>query len=158
MAFQVGDKVIHLSHGLGDIVKIEDKTIHNSNVRCYEVRTSNLTVWVPVDAGTRHSLRDPTPRKEFTKLFAVLQEPAEALPEDRYERQKKLLAMLNDGQLISVCRVVRDLSNYASNKKLGADDKSILERARNSLLTEWVFSLSVPLSKADRALRELLDS
>ena len=158
MAFQIGDKVIHLSHGLGDIVNIEDKRVLDSTARCYEVRTPNLTVWVSIDAGGQNTLRDPTPRSKFKRLFAVLRGPVESLPEDRNERKKLLLEMLSDGQLKSVCQVVRDLSNYGREKNMGADDKSILERARNSLLAEWEFSLSVPLPEAERKLRKLLDS
>ena len=51
--------------------------------------------------------------------------------------------LLKSGQLISICRVVRDLSSYGYERKLSEGDKSTLHRAKDSLLAEWVYSLSV---------------
>jgi CarD family transcriptional regulator len=158
MVFQIGDKVIHSIHGFGDIVKIEDKMVRDLNVSCYVVRTPTLTIWVPIDAGDRHSLRAPTSKSEFENLLSILRGPNELLPDDRFERKKQLLKLLKDGQLISIFHVVRDLSSYGYNKKLNDDDRSILERAKNSLLAEWVFSLSVSLPQAEQKMGELLDS
>ena len=80
MIFQIGEKVIHVNHGIGDIVKIEDKIVHDCNVSCYVVRTPTLTVWVPIDDGDRHSLRAPISKHEFKKLFSILRDPIETLP------------------------------------------------------------------------------
>jgi CarD family transcriptional regulator len=158
MVFHIGDKVIHSIHGLGDVIEIEDKMIHDRNASCYVVRTATLTIWVPIDSGDQHSLRAPTSKSEFENLFAVLRGPCQPLPDDRIERKRKLLELLKDGQSISLCRIVRDLSSYGHEKKLSDEDRSILVRAKNSLLAEWVFSLSVPLSQARQEMGELLNS
>jgi RNA polymerase-interacting CarD/CdnL/TRCF family regulator len=156
MGFQVGDQVIHLSHGLGKIVQIEEKIIHDRKTPCYVVCTRELTVWVPFDDPGRCTLRAPTTENEFEALFKVLNSPNEPLPDDRWERKTYLLEQLNDGQLISICRLVRDLSGYGRKKKLNDVDKAILDRAQNFLLAEWVFALSVPLSQARKKMGELL--
>jgi RNA polymerase-interacting CarD/CdnL/TRCF family regulator len=158
MVFKIGDKVIHLNHGLGEIVEIEDKMIHDHIVSCYVFRTPHLTTWVPIDTVDRHNLRLPKSKREFKDLSSVLQSPNEPLPEDHLERKKHLLELMNDGQLNSICRVVRALSDLGNNTKLNEMDKSILERAKNSLLVEWMFSLSVTLSQAQHQMAELLDS
>jgi CarD family transcriptional regulator len=158
MVFQVGDVVIHSIHGLGKVVRIEDKPIHGNTQSCYVVRTENLTVWVPIENGNQHSLRAPTPKREFESLYTALNGPNEPLPEDRQERKRILRELLNDGQLTSIFRVVRDLSSFGQKKKLSDEDKAMLERAVNSLLAEWVFSLSVPLAQARQKMDELLGS
>ena len=158
MIFKIGEKVIHLNHGIGDIVDIEDKMVRDRNVSCYVVRTPSLTVWVPVDNGDRHSLRAPTSKREFENLFSVLRGPIEPLPEDRLERKKQLLELLKSGELNSICRVVRDLSSFGHERTLSEEDKSTLRRAKDSLLAEWVFSLSVPLPQATQKMEELLNS
>ena len=158
MSFQIGEKVIHVNHGIGDIVKIEDKMVHDRNVSCYVVRTPTLTVWVPLDAGDRHSLRAPTSKREFKKLFSVLRGPSEPLPRDRLERKKQLLELLKSGKLKSICRVVRDLTSFGQERNLSEEDKATLQRAKDSLLAEWVFSLSVPLTQANQTMEELLNS
>ncbi|MBC8506221.1 MAG: hypothetical protein ISR58_22050 [Anaerolineales bacterium] len=160
MAFQIGEEVIHLNHGLGKISDIEEKMVHGETVSCYVFQTPSLTVWVPIDAEDRHNLRAPKSKKEFRKLFSVLQSPIEPLSEDHLKRKKQLSQLMNEGQLRSICRIVRDLTGFGKDKdiKLSDVDKSILERATNSLLVEWVYSLSVPLPHAQEKMAELLNS
>jgi CarD family transcriptional regulator len=156
MDFQIGDKVIHSTHGLGEVVQIEEKVIQEHIKSCYVVRTQNLTIWVPVENHEQHSLRVPTSNSEFTDLFTIFHSPPELLPEDRLERKKLLHELLNDGQISSICRVVRDLTYLDRQKKLNEEDRSILERAKKSLLDEWVYSQGVPLAQARQEMAELL--
>ena len=158
MKFKIGAKVIHLNHGIGDVIDIEDKKVRDRIVSCYVVRTPSLTVWVPIDDGVRQSLRAPTSKREFKHLFTVLQGPVEPLPEDRLERKKKLLDLMKSGQLTSICRVVRDLTSFGSARNLSEEDKLTLHRAKDSLLAEWVYSLSIPLPQATQTMEEMLKS
>jgi CarD family transcriptional regulator len=156
MGFHIGDKVIHLSHGLGEIVDIEEKTIGDHPMDCYVVRTPQMTIWTPVDDEKQHNLRMPTPPDEFEDLFGILTSPGEKLTEDRILRKDQLLSQMRDGQLASICRVVRDLTIYRRSTKLNDQEKSILDRAMNSLLAEWTYSLDVPLIQAQQSMEELL--
>jgi len=156
MGFQIGDKVIHCTFGLGEIANIEEKSVQGQPTNCYVVRISNLTVWVPIDDLQQQSLRIPTPPEEFEKLSAILTHPGETLLEDRVLRKNQLLAQIKDGQLASICRVVRDLTYFKRSKKLNDQEKSILERATNSLLTEWNYSLGTPRMQAYQAMANLL--
>lgn len=159
MDFQVGSTVIHAKHGLGEIASIEETLINGQKTACYIVKTRDLTIWVPMlDETGNCSLRAPTPETEFDQLFKILRSPYEPLPDDRKERKSRLLQQLTDGNIASLCHLVRDLSGYSHKKKLSDDDKSILERAQNSLLTEWVFSLSVPMPQARKQMGDLLQS
>lgn len=156
MGFQIGDKIIHCTFGLGEITNIEEKIIHGQPTNCYVVHVSTLTIWVPIDDQQQHSLRAPTPPEEFEKLSAILANPGETLLEDRVQRKNQLLTQIQDGQLASICRVVRDLTYFKRSKKLNEEEKSILERATNSLLTEWNYSLGTPRTQAQQAMANLL--
>ncbi len=156
MGFQIGDKVIHWSYGLGEIVHIEEKIIRDRPTNCYVVRTSDLTIWIPINDLQQQSLRVPTPPDEFVTLFAILTGPSEKLLEDRVLRKDQLMAQMKDGQLASICRVVRDLTHFKQSTKLNEQEKSILERAMKSLLTEWTYSLGLPLSQAQQDMANLL--
>jgi RNA polymerase-interacting CarD/CdnL/TRCF family regulator len=158
MAFQVGDNVIHCSFGLCEIAQIEEKTINGHITNCYVVIASNMTIWVPVDEFDQVSLRTPTPPDEFVKTLPILTSPNEKLEEDRVLRKKQLTDQLKDGQLASICKVVRDLSGYQRSSKLNDQEKSILERAVRSLLTEWTYSLGVPTNQAYQAMESMLQS
>ncbi len=156
MGFLVGDKVIHCTHGLGEIVGIEQKTIHDRPTDCYVVRIMEMLIWIPIDDMQMHSLRRPAKPDEFVSLFAILTGPSETLQEDRLLRKEQLMAQMRGGQLESICRVVRDLTHFKRIKKLNDQESSILERATNSLLTEWTYSLGQPLDQAQREMMKLL--
>jgi len=156
MAFQVGDKVIHITHGLGEISSIEKRLINDQSTDCYVVTTDELTVWIPIDEVQQHSLRTPTLPEEFERSFAILTSPCEALPEDRTQRKNQLMARLQEGQLAGICSVVRDLTHYMRIARSNNQEKFILERATRSLQTEWSYSHQVPMYQAQLAVDKLL--
>jgi RNA polymerase-interacting CarD/CdnL/TRCF family regulator len=156
VVFHIGDEVIHATHGLGKIVHIEEKDIHDEATSCYVVRTPDLTIWVPVENNQQNNLRVPTSPTEFETLFEILSSPGAPLPEDRLERKNYLSAQLRDGQLASICKVVRDLTHFMRTSKLNDQERSILERATKSLLMEWAYSFQVPASQAQQSMESLL--
>jgi len=156
MVFHVGDIVIHRAHGLGEVVRIEERNIHDNPTNCYVVRTPELTIWIPIADMKQHSLRLPTSPEEFDSLISTLTNPSEKLPEDRVQRNDQLMAQMNDGKLASICGVVRDLTNYQRSTKLNDREKSILEQAKKSLLAEWTLSLDIPIGQAQQAMTDML--
>ena len=156
MGFHVGDKVIHWTYGLGEVVLIEDKIVHGHLTSCYVVQISDLTIWVPINGQTQSSLRLPTPPEDFDKLFTILTSPGETLLDDRMLRKNQLVEQLRDGQLASICRVVRDLTHFQRKTKLNDQERSILDRAIKSLLAEWTYSLRTTFSQAHQAMEGML--
>ncbi len=154
--YQVGDKVIHCSYGLGEIVQMDDIFMHERQTLCYVVRIRDLSIWVAADQPGKSSIRPPTPRSDFENLFAILRSPGEPLPMDRTARKTHLFERMKDGDLASICSVIRDLVFYSREKKLNDNDKSTLERAESFLLTEWMYSLAVPRAQANNELMQLL--
>jgi RNA polymerase-interacting CarD/CdnL/TRCF family regulator len=102
------------------------------------------------------SLRLPMHPEEFVRLSSILSNPVEILLADRLLRKDQLLARMNEGQLSSICSVVRDLTNFKRSTRLTLQEKSILEKAINSLLTEWTYSLGMPLNQARQAMTSML--
>ncbi|HNT55190.1 MAG TPA: CarD family transcriptional regulator [Anaerolineaceae bacterium] len=156
MGFKIGDKVIHGTYGLGEIVRIEEKVIRDQLVNCYVLRANDLTIWIPINELDQHSLREPVSPEDFAKLFSVLSGPAEPLPEDRVLRKDQLMAQIRDGCLNGICCTVRDLTHYQRHAKMNDNDRAILERATRSLLVEWTFVLNVPMVQAQQSLVQLL--
>ena len=156
MNFQVGDTIVHRSYGPGKILKMDEKRLSGRTDLYYVVQVKDLTLWVPVRDSSESSLRLLTPAKEFEKLFAILSGSGEPLSPNRIERKTQLIEQMQSGSLEAICRVIRDLTNYKRTKKMSDSDASILERARDFLLTEWKLSLSVPLAQADQKLKQLL--
>ena len=50
MPFQIGDFVFHPAHGVGRIVRLEERRFVREQARLYyEVLTPKSTIWVPVE-------------------------------------------------------------------------------------------------------------
>jgi RNA polymerase-interacting CarD/CdnL/TRCF family regulator len=156
MGFCIGDKVFHCNFGLGEVTQIEQKVINGHLTSCYVIQLNDMIIWVPMDGTEQSSLRSPTHPDEFIKTLPILSSPNEILLEDRVLRKKQLTDQLKDGHLESICRVVRDLTSYGRNSKLNDQEKSILERAVRSLLTEWTFTLGTSQIQAHQAMERML--
>jgi len=154
--FQVGDQVVHRVYGLGEIIQLDEKTLSGHTDPYYVVRIRDLTLWVQVKDDDSSSLRFPTPVSDFEKLFAILRSPGQPLSPDRFERRTQLADQIKDGKLTSVCSVVRDLVFRRRTQKMNDNDSAVLERAKNFLLNEWAYSLSIPIYQANRDLYDLL--
>ena len=160
MNFYKGDMVMHWSHGIGQIVNLEERALAGAKAIYYAVQVKDMTVWVPADSQVKSRLRPPTPKFRFQRLLAILSSPSEPLPEDRLERKTHLLELLKDGRPESLCQVIRDLSAYQKQlgKPMNDNDQMILKQSRNTLLGEWGFVLSLTHAQAEYELHRLLMS
>jgi CarD family transcriptional regulator len=156
LRFQLGDQVVHRSYGLGTIIKIEEKELSGNTCKYYVVKVSDMTLWVSTDEEGERSLRCPATQEEFQGLFDILSAPGEPLSDDRFERHNQVTGRLKSGMIETICRLVRDLTIYKRNKKVNEDDTAALHRAKNFLLREWSYTMSIPLSQADQDLTEML--
>lgn len=158
MEYLIGDTVIHRHYGLGEIVDLDEKFIHERQMLCYVVRIRDLSLWVTADEPGKSNLRRPTPESDFENLFAILRSPGGQLPVNRFERKTHLIERMKDGKLTSICSVIRDLTLCRREKRLNDNDKSTLERAQSFLLTEWRYSVSVTSAQANQDLMKLLEA
>lgn len=157
MSFQIGDKVVHWAYGMGEIISLDEKELSGKTQQYYVVEVNKLTLWVPIERAETHSLRLPTPSKEFEQLFDILSSTDEILPDDRYQRQSILSERMRSGNIEAVCSVIRDLSARRKIHKLNENDQVVLQRAEEFLFDEWTYSMHIPLEKAQQTLEQLLD-
>jgi len=160
MNFYKGDMVMHWTHGIGQIVNLEERSLAGSKTIYYVVEIRDMTVWVPADSKVGSRLRPLTPKDEFEKVLGILSSPSESLPEDRLERKNLLHELLQDSRPESLCQVIRDLSAYQKQlkKPIGDNDQMVLKQAQNTLLGEWEFVLSITRGQAEHELHRLLNS
>jgi len=154
--FHVGDFVVHQSHGPGEVIEVDVKTLNGHAENYYVVKIKDMTLWVPVESHTASTLRRPTPAADFTRLFEILHGPGDPLPTDRLERKTYLSQRLRDGTLDSICYVIRDLNTQRRLKKLSESDAAVMDRAQRLLISEWSLSLDVTPEEAHQALDALL--
>ena len=150
--FEIGDRVVHPQHGVGQIVKLEDREFERGNTRrYYEVDIpGGSTVWVPVDLSNS-GLRRLASKSELAHCREILRTRPLPLTEDGRVRQSALVEHLKQGTIVAQCEVVRDLSAFVAHKPAYGTITSFLEAMLRVLCQEWaiVEEISVPEAMAE---------
>jgi CarD family transcriptional regulator len=159
MRFKVGDCVVHPSHGVGRIVRLEVQTFMASQAQLfYEITTSKSTVWVPVDGKPGGGLRRLSSKQDLAHCRRLLQKSPAVLEPDHRKRQLELAARLRGGSFQTLCEVVRDLTARGRIKPLNEADSAALRRARSALLQEWAAAAGISLAEATAEVDGLLQA
>src|SRR5688500_18292555 len=91
MNIREGDSVMHWTHGLGKVVRLEERALSGQVIMYYAIQIGDMTVWVPADDMLESRLRLPTRKADFKRMLGTLSKPGEPLPEDRRERKTLLI-------------------------------------------------------------------
>ena len=157
MKFEIGDRVVHPQHGVGHIVKLEDKEFESGVIRqYYEISMlGGSTVWAPVNLTTV-GLRKPARRSEIAQCRKVLGSASAPLPEDLRSRQSNLLARLKQGTIATFCEVVRDLYAYGEHKSLYGTIAGFYRVTKDVLAQEWAMVEGITPLEAIQEIDSLL--
>lgn len=155
--FQIGDRVVHPQHGVGHIVKLEEREFASGGIqRYYEVSIpGGSTVWVPVDF-TNSGLRNLATRGEIAECRIILESQPERLTDDGRVRQSELVARLKQGTVAAQCEVVRDLAAFVAHKPAYGTITALLESIRGVLSQEWAAVEGISISEAALEIESLL--
>jgi RNA polymerase-interacting CarD/CdnL/TRCF family regulator len=156
MNYQIGDQVIHRTHGSGIIIAVDEKSLAGHTRQYYVIDTGQLTVWVPIDVTGENSIRPPTESFEFKAVLNSLRGPGEGLSDHHVERKNQLVGRMQKRKLVDICSVIRDLTTRSLLHNLNYNDRTVLRHAEECLLDEWELSLGSTRSSALRELEFLL--
>lgn len=159
LTFAVGDRVVHPQHGVGYIVKLENRAFQpGSSQRYYEISIpGGSTVWVPVDLPNS-GLRNLATRSEIAHCRRILRSQPVRLTDDGRIRQSELVARLKQGTIAAQCEVVRDLSAFVSHKPAYGTIPALLEAIRGVLSQEWAAVEGITLAEAAFEINTLLET
>jgi RNA polymerase-interacting CarD/CdnL/TRCF family regulator len=158
MAFNVGDQVIHVSHGSGQIISIEKKQFSGGESRLfYEVATHNKsTVWVPVETSAPSSLRLLISKSALSHCRQVLKSEPTRLDVNRRQRYLDVSTRLRTGSFEVMCEVIRDLSAFGWVKPLSEADSVLFRKTLEDICWEWSQVMGEPLTKVREEISGLL--
>jgi CarD family transcriptional regulator len=158
MEFHVGDHVVHPQHGVGYVVKLEEREFEPGAIRrYYEISIANgSTVWVPMDLSIS-GLRKLTARNQIAFCRKILEARPSPLTEDARFRQSELAARLKKGTIRTQCEVVRDLYAYGEHRSLNGTIGVFYKAAQDVLCQEWALVEGIPFAEAAREIEQLLE-
>jgi CarD family transcriptional regulator len=156
--FEIGDQVVHPQHGVGHIVKLEDREFERGDSRkYYEIHIpGGSTVWVPIDLSNS-GLRRLADRRELAQCREILKSDPSPLMEDGRVRQSALITHLKQGTIVAQCEVVRDLSAFVAHKPSYGMITGFLEAMLRVLCQEWAIVEGITISEATSEVHSLLE-
>jgi CarD family transcriptional regulator len=157
LVFEIGDRVVHPQHGVGHIVKLEDREFERGSIqRYYEiVIPGGSTVWVPVDLSNS-GVRPLASKSELAHCREILKSNPSPLTPDGRIRQSELVIHLKQGTIAAQCEVVRDVSAFVAHKPTYGTITAFLEAMLRVLYQEWAIVEGITISEAANEINSLL--
>jgi len=157
MSFQIGDWVVLPVHGVGRIVKIDERNFFGVEIRrYYEVETPKSTIWVPTEPSDATRMRVLTVKSDLAQHRSLLKSRPTPLNKDRRQRHLDLINRLKQGSFSGLCEVVRDLTAFGWDKPLNEVDTASLRQACENLCEEWAAVEGMSVDEVNRELEALL--
>lgn len=148
-SFQVDQKVVYPSQGVGVIKSIEQKKFKGSKVMYYVIylEVSDMTIMVPVDKATELGIRSTVSRDEAQKALELIGQDFEPIPSDWKLRYQMNLDLLKKGSVRDIAAIVRSLYHRSKIKELPILERKLYDSALKLLVDE--VSISLRKSKED---------
>ena len=156
MNYDIGDTVVHWTHGIGTVISIDEMSMAGEKQQYYVVEINLLKLWVPVEEANNGSIRFLTESLRYKELFDILRMPGQELSDHPYQRKIALRERMQKRTLAGLCHLIRDLTDRSRSRTLNLNDASVLSRAEDYLIDEWVLSLGVERVNARGELDVLL--
>jgi len=153
--FKVGDKVIHNTYGLCEIVAIESQNTYYGKQDCYIIYMQGTKIMIPV--AHAEMLRYPIAKEEVAKVLEVLSE-SEGLPEElpSKERIKTYTEKLVGNDIFRIAEVLKSLAFLDTVDKLRGAEKNLFERINRILSDEISFVQNISKQEAQRLIQGCL--
>lgn len=147
MSFQIGEKVVYPTYGVGTIENISSRLFGSQFERFYllKLATNAITVMVPFSHVGDIGLRKVTKNGEVGRMLLFLACGTCKCSQDWKNRFKENSDRMRSGSLLEVAEVLKSLLLLQMEKPLSFREKKMLDCARQMLISEVSIS---------RALRE----
>ena len=159
MTFDVGDKVIYPTHGLGVVERIETRTIQDTTCGFYSLRMadSDTVVLVPLDNVDGVGLRRAISANEVKKLFTLLGNGKIDNHQNWKGRFKDNSDKMRTGSIYDVVDVLKNLTYLTKSKNLSFREKRMLDRAKFLVVSEISEVLDTASDGIDRRVDKALE-
>ncbi|NLJ10747.1 MAG: CarD family transcriptional regulator [Treponema sp.] len=141
--FQIDQKVVYPSQGVGKIIAIQNKKFKDQTIPYYVIylEVSDMTVMVPTIKAEDLGIRAIVPQEEAQRALELIGETFEPIPSDWKLRYQMNLDLLKKGSVIDIATIVRSLYHRSKIKELPILERKLYDSALKLLEDEISFSL-----------------
>jgi CarD family transcriptional regulator len=158
--FQVDQKVVYPSQGVGVIKSIEEKSFKDQKILYYVIylEVSDMTVMVPVDKAEGLGIRPIVAKEEALRALELISEDYEPIPSDWKLRYQMNLDLLKKGSVTDIATIVRSLYHRSKVKELPILERKLYDSALKLLEDEVSFSLRKNKEEVENMIFTRLES
>jgi CarD family transcriptional regulator len=158
--FQVNQKVVYPSQGVGVVTSIQEKDFKNEKVPFYVIylEVSDMTIMVPVNNALELGIRPIVPVKEAQRALELIGEDFEPITSDWKDRYNKNLELLKKGSVTDIATIVRTLYHRSKVKELPILERKLYDSALKLLEDEVSYSLKKPREEVEHMIFTRLES
>ncbi len=154
--FAKGDWIVHLYHGVGQVISIETKKLDGNKVKYYKVQTKDSLYWVPVGKVDEDRIRALSTPEEIDKALRIIRRRPRQMSDDHMQRKNQINDVRSIGALNEVAKIIRDLSARQAADKLNDSEERALSHFTERLVSEWSVSNDISTDEARQNLNEIL--
>lgn len=158
--FQVDQKVVYPSQGVGIIKSIEQKEFKKEKVPYYVIylEVSDMTIMVPVDKAEELGIRSIVMEEDAQKALELIGEDFDPIPSDWKLRYQMNLDLLKKGSVMDIATIVRSLYHRSKVKELPILERKLYDSALKLLVDEVAFSLDISKKEVENRIFARLES
>jgi len=157
--FQIGDKAVYPSKGVGEIVGIDEKSVSGKTHQfyCLRILDSDMRILVPVQNAEQLVLRNVMAPDAIGAVYDVLRHAETCLDKQTWNRRYRgFMEKIKTGSLFEVADVFRDLHRLKRTKTLAFGERRMLETARGLIVQELSVAKGISTAKIEGELSTLL--
>ena len=154
--FAKRDWIVHLYHGVGQVISIESKQLDGNKVKYYKVQTKDSLYWVPVGKVDEDRIRPLSTPEEIDKALRIISRRPREMSDDHMQRKNQINDVRAIGALDEVTKIIRDLNARQVAEKLNDSEERALNHFTDRLISEWTVSKDISTDEARQILTEIL--
>lgn len=157
--FQVNQKVVYPSQGVGKIDEIKERTFKGSVILYYVIylEVSDMTVMVPIDKCEELGIRAIVSQEEAQQALDMIGEEFEPITSDWKLRYQMNLDLLKKGSVSDIATIVRCLYHRSKVKELPILERKLYDSAKKLLEDEISFALDKPVKEVQALIHSKLE-
>jgi CarD family transcriptional regulator len=158
--FQVNQKIVYPSQGVGVITAVQDKVFKSEKIPYYMIylEVTDMTIMVPVNRAEELGIRPIVHKDEALKALELIGEEYEPIPSDWKLRYQMNLDLLKKGSVMDIASIVRSLYHRSKVKELPILERKLYDSALKLLEDEIAFSLKKPKDEVETLIFTRLES
>jgi CarD family transcriptional regulator len=158
--FQIDQRVVYPSQGVGLIKSIEELPFKENNIPYYVIylEVSDMTIKVPVDKAVELGIRSIVAKDEALKALDLISEDYEPIPSDWKLRYQTNMDLLKKGSITDIATIVRSLYHRSKVKELPIQERKLYDTALKLLEDEITCSLRKPKEEVENMIFTRLEA